>query len=99
MIETTIKVPGNIAMRKLSDEIIYRAFAIAIEKKKEELLRELNRLTSKIIRFEKKYKMSFEKFEEAMGDSFQEHNDWIDWSFLVESRKQVLEDIKNFETY
>jgi len=99
MIETTIRVPGNIAIRKISDEIVYRAFSIAVEKKKKEIRRELNRLDSKIKRFEKKYKMNFDKFERAMGDSFQEHNDWIDWSFLEESRKQLLEEIGNFETY
>lgn len=99
MIETTIRVPGNIAIRKLSDEIVYRAFSIAVEKKKKEIHRELSRLDSRIKRFEKKYKMSFDKFECAMGDSFQEHNDWIDWSFLEESRKQLLEEIGNFETY
>ncbi|MCU0290102.1 MAG: hypothetical protein MUF15_27420 [Acidobacteria bacterium] len=99
MIETTIRVPGNIAIRKVSDEIIYRAFAIAVEKKKKDIQRELNRLNSKIKRFERKYKMSFEKFEREMGDSFQEHNDWSDWSFLVESRKQLLEEIENFKTH
>jgi len=99
MIETTIRVPGNINIRKVSDEIVYRAFAIAVEKKKKEIHRELNRLDSKIKRFEKKYNMSFDKFERTMGDGFQEHNDWIDWSFLVESRKQLLEEIGNFETY
>lgn len=99
MIETTIRVPGNINIRKVSDEIVYRAFAIAVEKKKKEILRDLNRLDSKIKKFEKKYKISFDKFERTMGDGFQEHNDWIDWSFLVESRKQLLEEIGNFETY
>jgi len=99
MIETTIRVPGNIAIRKISDEIVYRAFSIAVEKKKKEIRRELNRLDSKIKRFEKKYKMSFDKFENTMGDSFQAHNEWIDWSFLEESRKQLLEEIGNFETY
>jgi hypothetical protein len=54
-------------------------------------------VNSRIKRWEKKYKMSFEKFEQTMGDGFQEHNDWMDWSFLIENRNQLLEEIRNFE--
>jgi peptidoglycan hydrolase CwlO-like protein len=61
---------------------------IAIEKKRKEIQKELKRVDSKIQKFEKKYKMSFEEYEKSMGDSFQHHNDWIDWSFLVENRKK-----------
>ncbi len=53
---------------------------------------ELKRLNAKIEKFEKKHKMSFEEYEKTMGDSFQHHNDWIDWSFLVESRKQLVKE-------
>jgi len=49
----------------------------------------------KIKKFEKKYKLSFDEYEKSMGDSFQHHNDWIGWSFLVESRKQLV-DLTNF---
>ena len=99
MTEATIRIPGNIDIRKVSDEIVYKAFSIAIEKKRKEIQKELRRVDSKIKRFEKKYKMSFEEYEKSMGDSFQDHNDWIDWSFLVENRKQLVEEIQNFETH
>jgi hypothetical protein len=99
MTEATIRIPGNIDVRKVSDEIVYKAFSIAIEKKRKEIQKELKRVDSKIKRFEKKYKMSFEEYEKTMGDSFQHHNDWIDWSFLVENRKQLVEEIQNFETH
>jgi uncharacterized protein YhaN len=56
------------------------------------MIKELKRLNSKIEKFEKKYKMSFEEYEKAMGDTFQEHNDWIEWSYLVESRKQLVKE-------
>jgi hypothetical protein len=98
MTEATIRIPANIDAKKISDEIVYKAFAIAIENKKKEIQGELKQVESKIKRFEKKYKMTFEKFEKTMGDSFQEHNDWIDWSFLVENRQQLTKEIQNFET-
>jgi hypothetical protein len=97
MTETTIRVPGNIQVNKISEEIIYKAFAIAVEQKKKEIHKELKQVNSRIKRWEKKYKMSFEKFEQTMGDGFQEHNDWMDWSFLIENRNQLLEEIRNFE--
>ena len=34
MTEATIIIPENIDIRKVSDEIVYKAFNIAIEKKK-----------------------------------------------------------------
>lgn len=98
MTEATIQIPANIDAKKISEEIVYKAFAIAIENKKKEILRELKQVKSKIKRFEKKYKMCFEEFEKKMGDSFQEHNDWIDWSFLVENHQQLLKEIQNFES-
>ena len=98
MTEATIRIPGNIDMKKVSDEIVYTAFSIAIEKKRKEIQKELKRVDSKIKRFEKKYKMTIEEYEKSMGESFQHHNDWIDWSFLVENRKQLVEELQNFET-
>ncbi len=95
MTEATIRIPGNIDIKKVSDEIVYKAFSIAIEKKRKEIQQELRRVDSKIKKFEKKYKLSFAEYEKSMGDSFQHHNDWIDWSFLVESKKQLV-DLTNF---
>jgi len=99
MTEATIRIPGNIDVKKVSDEIVYKAFSIAIEKKRKEIQKELKRVDSKIKRFEKKYKMSLDEYEKSMGDGFQHHNDWIDWSFLVENRKQLVEELHNFETH
>jgi transketolase len=98
MTEATIRIPGNIDIKKVSDEIVYKAFSIAIEKKRKEIQKELRRVESKIKRFEKKYKTSFEEYEKSMGDSFQHHNDWMDWSFLMEDKKQLVEELQNFET-
>jgi hypothetical protein len=41
--------------------------------------------------------MSFGEFEQTLSEGFQEHNDWMDWSFLVENRNQLLEEIRDFE--
>ncbi|MCP4219918.1 MAG: hypothetical protein GY765_35125 [bacterium] len=97
MTEATIRIPGNIDIKKVSDEIVYKAFSIAIEKKKKELKKELRQVESKIKRFEKKHKMSYQEYETSMGDGFQHHNDWMDWSFLVESRQLLVEELENFE--
>jgi hypothetical protein len=97
MTEATILIPDNLNIKKVSDEIVYKAFNIAIEKKKEEIERELKRTDTKIKKFENKYKMSLEKFEKKMSDSLKAHDDWMDWSFLVENRQQLIEEMKNFK--
>jgi hypothetical protein len=93
MTEATIKIPGNIDIKKVSDEIIYKAFAIAVEKRQKEIRNELKRVEAKIRRFEKKYKMAFTEYEKKMGDTVQAHDDWIDWSFLEEVRKELSKDL------
>jgi hypothetical protein len=93
MTETTIRIPGNLDIKKVSDEIVYKAFSIAVQEKRKEIQKELRRVETKIKRFEKKLKMSFEEYEKSMGDGFQHHNDWMDWSFLVENRTQSVEEI------
>ena len=60
MTEATIRIQDSINIKRISDEIVYKAFAIAIEKKNKEIKKELKRVNSKIEKFEKKYKMSFE---------------------------------------
>lgn len=99
MTEATLRIPGNIDIKKVSEEIVYKAFAIAIEKKRKEIQKELRRVESKIKRFERKYKMGFEEYEKSMSDSFQNHNDWMDWSFLLENKNQLKEEIRNFEIH
>ena len=98
MTEATIIIPDNINIKKVSEELVYQAFNIAIQKKKKEIERELRRTETKIKKFEKKYKMNLGKFEKKMEDSLKEHDDWMDWSFLVENKKQLIEDLKNFKT-
>jgi hypothetical protein len=39
MTETTIRVPGNIQVNKISEEIIYKVFAIAVEQKKKKFIK------------------------------------------------------------
>ncbi len=96
MTEATIMIPDNINLKKVSDEIVYKAFNIAIRKKKKEIERELKRVETKIRKFEKKYKRDLEEFEREMGDSLKEHDDWMDWSFLVETQKQLASEKQNF---
>jgi len=97
MTETTIRIPGNFDFKRLSEEIIYKSVAIAIELKKKELKREVKRVESKIKKFEKKYRHGLAEFEKTMGDTLQAHDDWMDWSFLEETRSELLSEIQNLE--
>jgi uncharacterized protein YhaN len=97
MTEATIKIPDNIDAGKISEEIVYRAFAIALEQKKKDIRKELRRVESKIKVFERRYRMPLDQFEQTMGDTFREHEDWMDWSYLLENRNQLLEEITGLE--
>jgi hypothetical protein len=99
MTEATIRIPGNFDLKKLPEDIIYKSIAIAIELKKKEIKRELGRVESKIKKFEKKYRMGFLEFEKSMGDTLQAHDDWMDWSFLEETRKELLIETQNLDIH
>jgi hypothetical protein len=55
-----------------------------------QMIEDLKQLNSEIEKFEEKHKMSLKEYEKTMGNTFQEHNDWIEWSLLCESRKQLV---------
>lgn len=97
MTEATIRIPDNIDAGKISEEIFYKAFAIAVEQKKKDIRKELRRVESKIKVFERRYRMPLDQFEQTMGDTFREHEDWMDWSYLLENRNQLLEEITSLE--
>lgn len=89
----TIKVPENIDAGKLPEEVIYKAFTIAIELRLKELKKELRKIDAKIKKYEKIYKMEYGDFEHHMDDSPKAHEDWIDWGFLIESRGVVIDEL------
>jgi len=99
MTEATLRIPGNLDINKISDEIIYKALSIAIEKKKKEIQKELKHIDSKIKRFEKKYKSNLTDYEKSMSDGFQHHNDWMNWSLLIETKNHLLEEFQNFNVH
>ena len=91
----TIKVPENIDASKLPEEVIYKAFTIAVELRLKELKKELRKIDAKIKKYEKIYKMEYRDFEHHMDDSPKSHEDWIDWGFLIESRDVVVDELRN----
>ncbi len=95
MSTATIKIPDNIDASKLPEEVIYKAFSIAVELRLKELKRELQKINTKIKKYEKKYKMGYNDFEHQMDDSFKAHEDWIDWGFLIESRGVIVDERRN----
>ncbi len=97
MTEATIRIPGNFDLKKIPEDIIYKSVAIAIELEKKEMKKELGRVESKIKKFEKKYRMPFAEFEKSFGDTLQAHDDWMDWSFLEETRNELLIETHNLE--
>ncbi len=98
MTEATIVIPNHINMKKISEDIIYHAFNIAVDKKKKELKKELKRTLQQIQKYERKYQTSLERFEREMGNSMREHDDWMEWSFLVENKNQLEIELENFQT-
>ncbi len=95
MTKATITIPDTLNVKKIPEELIYRAFAIAVAKKRKEIQDELRKTDMKIRKFEKKYNMTYDVFSQKMDDSFKAHNDWMDWGYFIENRKALTEELKN----
>ena len=51
--------------------------------------RELEDLKEKIAFFERKYKQSYEEFVADIPDTVQEHDDWIEWTYLTKAAQEL----------
>lgn len=98
MTRLEIVVPDIVA--KLPPEerniLFSRAVATCIDERVQEIRLDLERIEREIEKFEKKYGMSFDKFEQKMpkGAEPQVHEDYVEWFFWVQVYQERQEMLK-----
>lgn len=99
MTEIIIKMPSEFkSIMGEIDEPLYletlREIARKKLKEKKNKLRELNR---KIRRFETRYSKTFEEFSQAFPNTPKAHSDWMEWTFLDSTVKELQITIEKLE--
>lgn len=85
MVEVTVKIPEELKdiIAETSKTIYVEALKEVARKRMSDSQKRLNELKEKIAIYEKTYGMSFEKFSQDVPDTLKGHDDWIDWTYLV----------------
>ncbi len=98
MTKLEIVVPDVVAkLPKEERNILFsRAVAICVDERVQEIRLDLERIRREIERFEKKYRMPFDEFEQKMpkGTEPQVHEDYVEWFFWVQVYQEKQEILK-----
>lgn len=55
----------------------------------------MNELRAKMASYEAKYRLSYPEFSQQLPDSFEAHDDWMEWSYLVKVTQKLHQRIEN----
>ncbi len=85
MVEVTVKIPEELKdiAAETSKTIYVEALKEVARKRMSDSQKRLKELKEKIAIYEKTYGMSFEEFSQDVPTTFEGHDDWIDWTYLV----------------
>ena len=95
-----LKLPDRVARfyPKIGEKVFLQALRESVKRLIIEERQELKNTNARIRKYERKYKMNFETFEKRMpsaGD-YETHEDYGEWSYLVEKAKALVQDIDNY---
>ena len=101
MTEITIEIPDSLnrILPVLKKPLLLRVIRNIAKTKIDENKQQIKEAFNHIRGFEKQYKMGFEDFKEnipADGD-YKVHEDIIEWSFWVDVKNKLDEEIKEFK--
>ncbi len=99
MVEVTVKVPEDLKdiVAETSETIYVEALKEVARKRMAEAGKRLRQLKEKIAIYEKTYGKSFEEFSQDVPDTFEGHDDWIEWTYLANVTSQLENKIKKFK--
>ena len=96
----TLNLPESMAALypKVGDKIFLSALRESVKRLVLDEQKELNDINKRIKIFEKKYKVNFQDFQKNLPDDadYQMHEDYGEWSYLVDSAGAIEEDISNY---
>ena len=91
MVEVTVKIPEE--MKEIADEagetIYVETLKEVARKRMSSSQKRLKELKEQITIYEKNYNKSFEDFSRDVPDTFDGHEDWIEWSYLVHAANEL----------
>ncbi len=96
MPQITVEVPKNIndLVGEVGKAIYIETLKEVAFKRKAYSKRELEDLKKKICFFERKYNASCEEFLSDVPDTVQGHDDWIEWTYLINAAEDLSNKIK-----
>ena len=96
MAEVTIKIPDDIKdILGETNEMIYVEAVKEIARKKITYAqRRLKEMRKKIAIYEAKYGKSYGEFSQNVPDTLKGHDDWIEWSYLVDIADELAKKIE-----
>ena len=96
MAEVTIKIPDDIKdILGETNEMIYVEAVKEIARKKITYVqRRLKEMRKKIAIYEAKYGKSYGEFSQNVPDTLKGHDDWIEWSYLVDIADELAKKIE-----
>ena len=101
MATITLNIPDSMAQfyPKVGDKIFLTALRESIKQLIKEEQKNLKKINKRIRSFEKKYDAEFEKFEKNLppGGDYQLHEDYGEWSYLVDVAASVEKNIENYK--
>ncbi len=96
MAEVTIRIPDDfIELVAEAGETIYvEAIKDVARRRIGTARRRLKEMSRRILAYETKYGKSYNEFSESVSDTLKGHNDWIDWTYLVHSSRDLEKKIE-----
>ncbi|NIA30986.1 MAG: hypothetical protein GWP06_13865 [Actinobacteria bacterium] len=99
MTSITLKIPDRYSeiLNDADDSLYLEALNFVTQKKLSLKMKEKRKVEKRIKQYEKKYNCSYKEFQKTMGDSQAVHDDWIEWTYLDESDKEISKFIERFQ--
>jgi hypothetical protein len=96
-----LELPESVARfyPKISEKVFLQALRVSVKRLIAEERQELKITKAGIRKYERKYKMRFEAFKERMPPegNYETHEDYGEWSYLVEKAEIIAQDIADYE--
>ncbi|MFN0050333.1 MAG: hypothetical protein ACKVOU_14515 [Cytophagales bacterium] len=92
-----VQVPSKWEISGIDNDVYVEALKRSIIHRLDESKREFNLVMSKINLFAAKYG-AFDEFAKNLENSFEQHEEWVEWSFLEKQKAELLMVINKFNS-
>jgi len=95
MVEIKVNIPETFKeiIDQINEPLYIEALKAVVKNKLPEKKEKLKEIQQKIELFNSKYSSNYNDFSKHVPDSFEGHEDWIEWSYLNELSKRLESNI------